>query len=123
MSSLPSGTDEEEFITGVAHDKFKEEDIADHSLSEPESFMEERVRRAGSQSACDRSVLSLPKCVRSITKWVVGGTVYTEYECKTHSMTSCSSAPPVYNRCQPVKTYVAGIERIVVTDCECAKSN
>ena len=53
MSSLPSEKDEEDFISGAVHIKFKGEDTADHVLSEPESFIEESVRRAVSQSAYD----------------------------------------------------------------------
>jgi len=120
MSSLRSETDEEDFISDATHIKFKEEDTADHSLSEPESFIEKRKRQAGSPtSACDRGVLSLPPCVKSIKKWVTGGTVYTEYDCKMHSMTACSSTAPVFNRCKPVKQYIAGINRILVTNCVC----
>ena len=89
MSSLPSEIDEEDFISGAVHVKFKGEDTADHVLSEPESFIEERVRRAVSQSAYDSFVRSHSPCVKSTKTWVAGGTVYTEYDCKTHSMTAC----------------------------------
>ena len=45
MSSLPSRIDEED-QSGAAHVKFKKDDTADHSLTEPKRFIEERMRQA-----------------------------------------------------------------------------
>ena len=102
MSSLPSRIDEEDH-SGAAHVKFKKDDTADHCLTEPKRFIEERMRQAD----------PLHDCAKSIQKFVV-------HEYNTHSVIACSSTAPVYSRCQPVMQYIAAIYRTLVTDCVCA---
>ena len=58
-------------------------------------------------------------CVEKSTSVVYDGNkVYTVVECKTHSML-CTGPRFMRNKCGPVYTYITGLQKSVITDCEC----
>lgn len=57
-------------------------------------------------------------CVKSSTKVAIGTNVYTDYKCRTYSLTGCD-VYLFFGKCKPVKTYFVGPRRIFTTDCVC----
>ena len=57
-------------------------------------------------------------CVKSSTKIAYGTNVYTDYKCRSYSLTGCNIYF-FFGKCKPVKTYFTAPGRIFTTDCVC----
>ena len=66
---------------------------------------------------CGKPDRSDHPCVKCVRKFIVGRQLYTVYECRTYSLTSCDPS----KKCERVNHYFPILKQSLTTSCRCAK--